>query len=72
MGFVDDGTWGLYALTVDNSDPSHVHVETQEGPDWNVGPCGHYDTKYDGDPDTQTALVLLLHVDLAYDVSDKP
>ena len=74
LGFVDEGTWGLYALTVDNSDPSHVHIETQEGPDRNVASCGHYDTKWDdldGNPNTPTPLVLLLHVDIAYDVIDK-
>jgi len=74
LGFVDDGTWGLYALSVDNSNPSNVHIETQRGPHWNVASCGHYDTKWDdldGNPNTPTPLVLLLHVDIAYDVIDK-
>ncbi|KPJ92265.1 MAG: hypothetical protein AMS18_07765 [Gemmatimonas sp. SG8_17] len=72
LGFVDEGTWGLYALSVDNTDLSSVHVETQAGPDRNVASCGHYDTKWDPQRETPTPLVLLLHVDITYDVIDKP
>ena len=65
LGFVDDGQWGLYALEVDNSDPSHVYVGTQAGQDKNVASCGHLDTV------SGRAVVLLLHVDIAYEVIDK-
>jgi len=74
LGFGDEGVWGLHALSVDHADPSRVRVETQEEPDLNVASCGHYDTTYDdldGNPQTPTPLVLLLHVDLVYEVVEK-
>ena len=60
---------GLFALKVDNVDggnPARVHIETQAGPHKNLTSCGHFNIA------NGTAVVLLLHIDLAYDVIDKP
>jgi hypothetical protein len=62
---------GSNDVWVDNSDTTNVHIETQPGPHDNVGLCAHYDATWDGDSETQTPLVLLLHLDFAYDVIDQ-
>ena len=58
-------------VEVTRPDATTTHIETQIGEDNNVGLCGRYDTSWDGNSQTETPLVLLLHLDFAYDVKDK-